>query len=77
MKARPRRMNPRSRPPSMQGITALRAEIGCKFLRQNNDDASVQSRNRRISVVFASELRRRGWLAPEREGYAVGSWAAR
>lgn len=30
----------------------------------------------RKATTFAAELRRRGWLAPEREGYAPGSWGA-
>jgi hypothetical protein len=32
-----------------------------------------EARNRKVSLLFADELRRLGWLAEE--GYAPGSWA--
>lgn len=68
-----------SLPPSALELAELRIECSRKLGRQSNNGkslAELQSRERKVSVAFAAELRRRGWLAPEREGYGRGSWAA-
>ena len=59
--------------PSAQELIELRQRIAKRFPAQSGFEC-VQARERRISKVFAHELRRRGWL--HEEGYAPGSWAA-
>lgn len=62
--------------PSTQQLTRLHERVtrryGSTTLKQR------ESHKRKISKAFARELRRRNWLAPEREGYASvpGNWSA-
>jgi len=64
--------------PSRDAIEALLAE--CRRGVHNlysHDSAQREAAKRRVSIRFAHELRKRGWLLPENEGYAPGSWATK
>lgn len=64
--------------PSESQLRELHATIDreCAYAHQP-DPAGAEGRKRAVSKLFAAELRRRGWLAPENEGYAPNSWAAK
>lgn len=65
--------------PSTLELAELRIEVAKTLPSWTGNGRSlseVQSRERKVSRLFAAELRKRGWLAPEREGYAAKSWSA-
>ena len=64
--------------PSESQLRELHAKIdrACTYATQA-DPASMEARKRAVSKLFDAELRRRGWLLPENEGYAPSSWAAK
>jgi hypothetical protein len=59
--------------PSRDDFEALLA--GCrKGVSIGGDIEQREAAKRRVSIRFAHELRKRGWLLPENEGAAPGSW---
>jgi len=58
--------------PSADQLAALRRSIE----RTEPGRANRDVWDRRVSNKVAAEMRKRGWLKPENEGYAPGSWAA-
>ena len=66
-------------PPSTRELAELRIAVAKKlpaWSGKGKSLAEMQSHERNVSIAFAAELRRRGWLTPEREGYAANSWSA-
>lgn len=62
--------------PSRADLEQLLAECDRRVRPLNGSRgelALVESRKRKVSLLFAAELRKRGWLSEE--GYAPGSWA--
>jgi hypothetical protein len=61
--------------PSRNAIETLLAECrrGVNNL-YSPDPSQREAAKRRVSIRFAHELRKRGWLLPENEGAAPGSW---
>lgn len=69
---------PVANPPSTLELAELRIAVAKNlpaWTRNGKSLSEVQSRERKVSRLFAAELRKRGWLAPEREGYAAKSWS--
>ena len=65
-----------NRMPSADHLHALRTECDRRVAPLNggrHDMGKVEARKRRVSLLFAEEMRKRGWL--HEEGYAPGSWA--
>jgi hypothetical protein len=65
--------------PTPERLDKLREQVSKRFkVPTDGQPLSVrQSLERKISKAFVDELRKRGWLLPENEGYAAGSWAAK
>lgn len=65
----------RTRFPSGHQLAKLHRMCELKFpLHAPSRDLSMrESRKRKVSNMFAAEMRKRGWL--HEEGYGVGSWA--
>lgn len=61
-------------PPSAVQFAALREQVIATMPSRDRSPretlAEEQARQRRISSKFVVQLRRRGWLTPDREGYA-------
>lgn len=66
-------------PPSTRALAELRIAVAKGLPPWTGNGKTLcekQSRERKVSTAFAIEMRKRGWLTPDREGYAPKSWSA-